>query len=70
MWGMGSGGACSRGARSSGQWHSHRRPRPGCCVAGAASGVLCMKQSWPGCFRTLFEDHTRFEINYFAPFQV
>lgn len=38
-------------------------------LEGECSGFLCIKSSWPGCFRTLFGDHERYETTYFKPFK-
>lgn len=38
-------------------------------MKGECSGYLCIKKSWPGCFRTLFGDHERYETTYFKPFK-
>jgi len=38
-------------------------------LEGECSGFLCIKSSWPGCFRTLFGDHDRYETTYFKPFK-
>ncbi|KAE8689529.1 Acetyl-coenzyme A synthetase [Hibiscus syriacus] len=35
---------------------------------GECSGYLCVKNSWPGAFRTLYGDHERYETTYFKPF--
>ncbi|EPS64488.1 hypothetical protein M569_10292, partial [Genlisea aurea] len=35
---------------------------------GPSSGYLCIKNSWPGAFRTLYGDHERYEATYFRPF--
>ncbi|WVZ05601.1 hypothetical protein V8G54_018947, partial [Vigna mungo] len=37
-------------------------------IEGECSGYLCVKNSWPGAFRTLFGDHERYETTYFKPF--
>ena len=37
-------------------------------LAGAAEGMLCIKQAWPSCLRTVYGDHERYQTNYFAPF--
>ncbi|XP_078447116.1 acetyl-CoA synthetase isoform X2 [Wolffia australiana] len=37
-------------------------------IEGECSGYLCIKNSWPGAFRTLFGDHDRYETTYFKPF--
>ena len=34
-----------------------------------AEGVLCIKDSWPGQMRTLWEDHARFEEAYFSQYK-
>jgi len=34
-----------------------------------ASGVLCIKGSWPGQMRTVYGDHDRFEQTYFADYK-
>ncbi|KAJ7516243.1 hypothetical protein O6H91_22G049100 [Diphasiastrum complanatum] len=38
-------------------------------LEGECSGYLCIKASWPGAFRTLYEAHERYETTYFSPFQ-
>ncbi|GLJ49333.1 hypothetical protein SUGI_1042990 [Cryptomeria japonica] len=38
-------------------------------IKGECSGHLCIKKSWPGCFRTLYGDHERYETAYFKPFK-
>jgi len=38
-------------------------------LEGECSGFLCIKNSWPGSFRTLFGDHDRYETTYFKPFK-
>jgi acyl-coenzyme A synthetase/AMP-(fatty) acid ligase len=38
-------------------------------LKGECSGFLCIKNSWPGSFRTLFGDHDRYETTYFKPFK-
>uniref|UniRef100_A0A0D6R8L0 acetate--CoA ligase n=2 Tax=Araucaria cunninghamii TaxID=56994 RepID=A0A0D6R8L0_ARACU len=38
-------------------------------IMGECSGYLCIKKSWPGCFRTLYGDHERYETTYFKPFK-
>lgn len=38
-------------------------------MIGECSGYLCIKKSWPGCFRTLYGDHERYETTYFKPFK-
>jgi len=35
-------------------------------VTGAGEGALCMKDSWPGQMRTLYQDHDRFVQTYFS----
>ena len=35
---------------------------------GAASGNLCISDSWPGQMRTVYGDHTRFEQTYFSTY--
>jgi acetyl-CoA synthetase len=35
-----------------------------------AEGLLCLRGSWPGMFRTLHGDHARYEATYFAPVPV
>ncbi|KAI8475041.1 MAG: acetyl CoA synthetase [Monoraphidium minutum] len=35
---------------------------------GEAEGMLCIKQGWPSCLRTVYGDHDRYQTNYFAPF--
>ncbi|KAL5700486.1 acetate--CoA ligase [Ranunculus cassubicifolius] len=37
-------------------------------IEGECSGYLCVKNSWPGAFRTLYGDHERYETTYFKPF--
>ncbi len=37
-------------------------------LEGAASGNLCLTQSWPGQMRTVYRDHARFEQTYFSTF--
>ncbi|KMZ58229.1 Acetate--CoA ligase [Zostera marina] len=37
-------------------------------IEGECSGYLCVKNSWPGAFRTLYGDHDRYETTYFKPF--
>jgi acetyl-CoA synthetase len=37
-------------------------------LAGECSGYLCIKNSWPGAFRTLYGDKDRYETTYFKPF--
>ncbi len=37
--------------------------------ATQAEGVLCIKDSWPGQMRTLWEDHARFEEAYFTQYK-
>lgn len=37
-------------------------------IEGECNGYLCVKNSWPGAFRTLYEDHERYETTYFKPF--
>ncbi|XP_026385761.1 acetyl-coenzyme A synthetase, chloroplastic/glyoxysomal-like [Papaver somniferum] len=37
-------------------------------IDGECSGYLCVKNSWPGAFRTLYGDHDRYETTYFKPF--
>ena len=34
-----------------------------------ASGVLCMRDSWPGQMRTIWGDHDRFEATYFQQYK-
>jgi len=34
-----------------------------------ASGVLCIKSSWPGQMRTVYGDHERFEKTYFSDYK-
>ena len=38
-------------------------------LEGACTGVLCIKQPWPGQMRTLYGDHKRFEEAYFDMFK-
>ncbi|CAK9166199.1 unnamed protein product [Ilex paraguariensis] len=37
-------------------------------IEGECNGYLCVKNSWPGAFRTLFGDHDRYETTYFSAF--
>ncbi|KAG6475294.1 acetyl-coenzyme A synthetase, chloroplastic/glyoxysomal-like [Zingiber officinale] len=37
-------------------------------LEGECSGYLCIKNSWPGIFRSLYGDHERYETTYFKPF--
>jgi acetyl-CoA synthetase len=37
-------------------------------LAGAASGALVLKRSWPGQMRTVYGDHERFKDTYFRMF--
>ena len=37
-------------------------------LEGAASGNLCISDSWPGQMRTVYKDHTRFEQTYFSTY--
>ncbi|KAM3386809.1 hypothetical protein ACQJBY_009994 [Aegilops geniculata] len=37
-------------------------------MTGECSGYLCIKNSWPGAFRTLYGDKDRYETTYFKPF--
>ena len=37
-------------------------------LAGATSGNLCLRDSWPGQMRTVFRDHARFEQTYFSTY--
>ncbi|KAG0489423.1 hypothetical protein HPP92_008234 [Vanilla planifolia] len=37
-------------------------------IDGECSGYLCIKNSWPGAFRSLHCDHERYETTYFKPF--
>ncbi|WOL01800.1 hypothetical protein Cni_G10517 [Canna indica] len=37
-------------------------------IEGECNGYLCIKKSWPGAFRTLYDDHERYETTYFKPF--
>ncbi|GFQ01131.1 acetyl-coenzyme a synthetase chloroplastic/glyoxysomal [Phtheirospermum japonicum] len=37
-------------------------------IEGECSGYLCIKNSWPGAFRTLYGDHERYETTYFSAF--
>src|SRR5688572_12772211 len=38
-------------------------------LEGAASGNLCITDSWPGQMRTVYGDHERFEQTYFATYK-
>ena len=40
----------------------------GQALAGAASGNLCITDSWPGQMRTVYGDHTRFLATYFSTY--
>lgn len=40
----------------------------GTLLSGAASGNLCLKDSWPGQMRTVYGDHDRFEQTYFSTY--
>jgi len=40
----------------------------GTVLKGAATGNLCLKDSWPGQMRTVFRDHERFEQTYFSTY--
>nr|XP_004242910.1 acetyl-coenzyme A synthetase, chloroplastic/glyoxysomal-like [Solanum lycopersicum] len=37
-------------------------------LKGECSGYLCVKNSWPSAFRTLYGDHERYETTYFSAF--
>ena len=37
-------------------------------LTGAASGNLCLLDSWPGQMRTVYRDHARFEQTYFSTY--
>ena len=37
-------------------------------LTGAASGNLCITDSWPGQLRTVYGDHKRFIENYFSQY--
>jgi acetyl-CoA synthetase len=37
-------------------------------LSGAAEGMLCITDSWPGQARTVYGDHARFEQTYFSQF--
>ncbi|MBN2498338.1 MAG: acetate--CoA ligase [Deltaproteobacteria bacterium] len=37
-------------------------------LQGECSGMLCIKEPWPGMMRTVYGDHKRFEDTYFAMF--
>ena len=39
-------------------------------LQGEAEGILCLRQSWPAQFRTLFGDHKRYEEAYFSNYKV
>ena len=39
-------------------------------MQGEAEGILCLGQSWPAQFRTLFGDHKRYEEAYFSSYKV
>ena len=36
---------------------------------GSCEGNLCIKSSWPGMMRTVYNDHKRFEETYFSSFE-
>lgn len=38
--------------------------------AGECEGTLGIKSSWPAAIRTVYGDQERFEMVYFAPYQV
>eukprot|EP01018_Ginkgo_biloba_P019850 Gb_29401 [translate_table: standard] len=38
-------------------------------IEGECSGYLCIKNSWPRTFRTLYGDHERYGTTYFKPFK-
>lgn len=40
----------------------------GTLIKGAGRGNLCIKSSWPGQARTMFNEHKKFEQIYFSPF--
>ncbi|MCM2282959.1 MAG: acetate--CoA ligase [Bdellovibrionaceae bacterium] len=40
----------------------------GTVLDGAATGNLCITESWPGQMRTVYRDHARFEQTYFSTF--
>jgi acetyl-CoA synthetase len=40
----------------------------GAVLDGAASGNLCIIDSWPGQMRTVYKDHARFEQTYFSTY--
>jgi acetyl-CoA synthetase len=37
-------------------------------IEGAAEGILCITDSWPGQMRTLYGDHERFKQTYFSTY--
>ncbi|XP_055822429.1 acetyl-coenzyme A synthetase, chloroplastic/glyoxysomal-like isoform X2 [Solanum dulcamara] len=37
-------------------------------LEGECSGYLCVKNSWPSAFRTLYGDHERYQTTYFSAF--
>ena len=39
-------------------------------MQGEAEGILCLRQSWPAQFRTLYGDHKRYEEAYFSSYKV
>ncbi|KAF6174478.1 hypothetical protein GIB67_004672 [Kingdonia uniflora] len=45
-----------------------RRASKGNEIEGECSGYLCIKNSWPETFHTLYGDHERYETTYFKPF--
>ncbi len=40
----------------------------GLVLEGAASGNLCITESWPGQMRSVYKDHARFEQTYFSTY--
>ena len=38
-------------------------------IEGAGSGILCIKEPWPGMMRTVYGDHERFEETYFSTYK-
>ena len=66
--------ACPQGRAEAWEWQAGKLCTLRCArragPAGEAEGTLCIKSSWPGAIRTVFGDQERFEMVYFAPFQV
>jgi len=41
----------------------------GAILEGATEGILCIKDSWPGMMRTLWNDHDRYKTAYFNTYK-